>query len=75
MLIPDAIHPKQTIYYVGAMILKHLQQNGATALSDLYVSLRTKHEYSFPIVLYALDWLYLIDAAKCEDGVVKLQNK
>ena len=75
MLIPDAIHPKQSIYYVGAQILKHLQQNGATALGDLYVSLRTKHEYSFPIVLYALDWLYLIDAAKCDDGVVKLQNE
>jgi hypothetical protein len=63
MLLPDAIHPKDSIYYTGAIVLKILQSTDGTKIGDLYVELKKEHNLTFPVLLLTLDWLYLINAA------------
>ncbi len=63
MLIPDAIHPKYSIYYTGAKVLQTLQRTGTITLGDLYVGVKSNYEMSFSIFLLSLDWLFLINAA------------
>lgn len=63
MLLPDSIHPKNSIYYSGAIVLKILQATGTITIGDLYVKTKETHEMTFPILLLSLDWLYLISVA------------
>lgn len=73
MLLPDAIHPKYSVYYLGALLLKRLQQNGSMSVADLYVSTKKESDMSFKLYLLSLDWLYLINAAKVnQNGEVVL---
>ena len=64
MLLPDSIHPKYSVYYIGALLLKTLQQRGAMSVADLYVTMKNDHDVSFKLYLLSLDWLYLITAAQ-----------
>ncbi len=73
MLIPDNIHPENTIYYNGAFVLQSLQQNSPQDMFNLYQDVKIKRDISFPVLVLCLDWLYLIDVAKInEDGEVAL---
>lgn len=73
MLLPDSIHPKHSIYYTGAVVLKALQANGTMSLADLYVAVRESDGMSFNLLMLSLDWLYLINAALLtENGEVAL---
>jgi SUMO ligase MMS21 Smc5/6 complex component len=64
MLLPDSIHPKYSVYYIGSLLLKTLQQKGAMSVADLYVTLKNDSDISFKLYLLSLDWLYLINAAQ-----------
>lgn len=73
MLLSDNIHPKNCIYYGGAMVLKILQQDGNMNIGELYVKVKEHDSMSFPMLVLCLDWLYLINVAKInEKGVVEL---
>lgn len=73
MLLPDSIHPQNSIYYTGAIVLKVLQTTGTITIGDLYVKVKEKHNMTFPILLLSLDWLYLISVAIInKKGDVKL---
>lgn len=73
MLLPDNIHPDNTVYYNGAIVLNVLQQRGSNSLIDLYQNVKQFRDMSFSLFVLCLDWLYLIDAAKIdENGEVKL---
>lgn len=73
MLLPDSIHPQNSIYYTGAVLLDTLQQNGAMSITDLFVIITQKSKMSFKLFLLSLDWLYLIKAATVnEKGEVVL---
>lgn len=63
MLLPDSIHPKYSVYYIGAMLLKTLQQKGPLSVADLFVLAKEENDISFKLFLLSLDWLYLINAA------------
>lgn len=63
MLIPDNIHPKKTIYYNGAFVLKILQKNGVQSILDLYNSVKQEKQMTFPVFTLCLDWLFLLDVA------------
>lgn len=67
MLLPDSIHPEQSIYYNGAFVLKSLQDHPNSDLLDLFQNVRTLREMSMPIFVLCLDWLYLIGVAKMDD--------
>ncbi|MBU4099746.1 hypothetical protein KJ980_08965 [Patescibacteria group bacterium] len=61
MLIPDNIHPQQSIYYNGAFVLQRLQKQRQQKMLDLYQNVRQNKEMTFPVFVLCLDWLYLLD--------------
>ena len=61
MLVPDNIHPEQTIYYNGSFVLEAIQENRVMDLLDLYIQTKSKREMSMPVFLLCLDWLFLLD--------------
>lgn len=73
MLLSDSIHPHNSIYYTGAIVLNIIQENRIITIMDLYVKVKEEHNITFPILLLSLDWLYLIDVAMInKKGEVKL---
>jgi hypothetical protein len=61
MLVPDNIHPEQTIYYNGAFVLEAIKENRVMDLLDLYIQTTSRREMSLPVFLLCLDWLFLLD--------------
>ena len=73
MLLPDNIHPDNSIYYNGAFVLQSLQKKNVQTLLELYQNVKQKRNLSFSVFVLCLDWLYLIDIAKIDNtGEVKL---
>jgi hypothetical protein len=73
MLLPDNIHPENTIYYNGAIVLKALQSGRRLGILDLYQNVRKDRNVSFSIFILCLDWLYLLNVAQLnENGEVEL---
>jgi hypothetical protein len=64
MLLPDNIHPENSIYYNGAFVIDSLKQNQRLTLLDLYQNVKAKKTMSFSVFILCLDWLYLIDVAR-----------
>ncbi len=54
MLLPDNIHPKNSIYYNGAIVLEVLQKNNHIELLELYLLVKKIRDISFPIFIYLL---------------------
>jgi hypothetical protein len=63
MLLPDNIHPENSIYYNGAIVLELITQYKCIELTELYILVKEKKNMSYPILILCLDWLYLLDAA------------
>lgn len=73
MLVPDNIHPEQTIYFNGAFVLKAIQENRVMDMLDLYIETRTEQEMSMPVFVLCLDWLFLLNLVTLnEHGKVEL---
>lgn len=73
MLIPDNIHPEQTIYFNGAFVLKAIEENRVMDMLDLYIKTISKREMSMPVFVLCLDWLFLLNLVKFNDyGKVEL---
>lgn len=64
MLLPDNIHPDNSIYYNGAFIIESLKKGTTYQMLDLYQEVKEKKQMSFSIFVLCLDWLYLLEVAK-----------
>lgn len=64
MLLPDNIHPENSIYYNGALVLEILQKQSSQSILDLYQIVKTKRNMSFSVFVLCLDWLYLLNVAQ-----------
>jgi hypothetical protein len=64
MLLPDNIHPENSIYYNGAFVIESLKKERVYKMLDLFLDVKTKKEMSFSVFILCLDWLYLIEVAK-----------
>lgn len=64
MLLPDNIHPENSIYYNGAFVLEVLQKQSSQSILDLYQNVKLKRNMSFSVFVLCLDWLYLLNVAK-----------
>jgi hypothetical protein len=64
MLLPDNIHPENSIYYNGAFVIESLKKETSYQMLDLYQEVKAKRQMSFSIFVLCLDWLYLIEVAK-----------
>lgn len=63
MLLPENIHPENSIYYNGALVLDLIHKNNTIDFTDLYIKVKETYDIRFSIFVLCLDWLYLIDAA------------
>lgn len=64
MLLPDNIHPENSIYYNGAFVLDMLNKGSEFKIFDLYQEVKSKKEMSFSLFILCLDWLYLLNVAE-----------
>jgi len=67
MLVPDNIHPEQTIYFNGAFVLKTIQENRVMDILDLYIQTINDREMSMPVFVLCLDWLFLLDLVTVDE--------
>jgi hypothetical protein len=73
MLVPDNIHPEQTIYFNGAFVLKVIRKHRVMDMLDLYIQTTSEREMSMPVFVLCLDWLFLINLILFNDhGKVEL---
>lgn len=72
MLLPDNIHPENSIYYNGAIVLEVLQNNNNIELLELYLLVKKTRDMSFSVFILSLDWLYLMDIAYLKKEKVEL---
>lgn len=73
MLLPETIHPKNCIYYTGAVILHILHKVGAMSIEQLYAEVKKEEHMTFSVLLLSIDWLYLINAATInKKGEIKI---
>ena len=68
MLLPDNMQPELSIYYNGAMVLNELKKENSQSIIDLYQRIKEKRGMSFSTFVLCLDWLYLIEMAKIDEG-------
>ncbi len=64
MLLPDNVHPENSIYYNGAIVLQVLLNNDKLEMLELYHKVNQIQNMSFPVFILSLDWLYLINTAE-----------
>ena len=72
MLLPDNIHPENSIYFCGAVVLNELQTIKTCSLLDLYKLLNEVKKMSFSVFILSLDWLYLIDVLMIKEERIVL---
>lgn len=68
MLLPDNVHPDQTVYYNASFVIAQLIQSHQSELIILYDQVRKKRPMSFSTFQLCLDWLFLIDVIESGDG-------
>ena len=56
MLLPDNIHPENSVYYNGAILLQVLQNGGKMEMFELYEKAKGVKAMSFPLFVLCLDW-------------------
>jgi hypothetical protein len=64
MLLPDNIHPDNSIYYNGAFVIDSLKKDNSYKMLDLYQEVKSRKQMSFSVFILCLDWLYLLEVAK-----------
>lgn len=72
MLLPDNMHPENSIYYNGAVVLQVLQNNDKLEMLELYSRVKIIRNISFPVFILCLDWLFIINAAELKKDKVEL---
>jgi hypothetical protein len=68
MLLPDNIHPENSLYYVGSIILQALPSTHRPDMLELFAITRFYHVVSMPVFVLALDWLFLVELIKLDDS-------
>lgn len=72
MLLPDNIHPENSIYYNGAIVLQVLQKTNGLDIVNLYQEVKQMKELTFSVFILCLDWLYIANIAEVKEGRVEL---
>ena len=71
-LLPDNIHPRNSIYYNGALVLQVLQREKEIDLIKLYQEVKGIKEMAFSVFILCLDWLFIVNIAEVKEGRVEL---
>ena len=72
MILSNNSNPKNSLYFIGGIILKLMKEQPEYDYLELYKK-KKNHHVSFQLYNFTLDWLYLISAVEFDkkDGVVK----
>lgn len=68
MLLPDNIHPKHTLYYNGAMVIRALHELGEASLLDLLAACRMRIDVPMALLVLSIDWLYIAGRIRRNDA-------
>lgn len=68
MLIPDNIHPRATVYFNGAVVLRVLKQLRSASPVDLFQAVRSDTDMSLHMFTLSVDWLYLLKIVVLNDN-------
>ena len=68
MLLPENIHPANSLYFNGAYVLEALRKVGEASLLDLFIESRKLREMQMPIFVLTLDWLFLAGMVSCNSS-------
>ncbi|MBC3830876.1 hypothetical protein H8K33_05105 [Undibacterium amnicola] len=68
MLLPENIHPANSLYFNGGFVLEALRLHGETSPMNLYIESRKLHEMQLPVFVLALDWLFLAGLVSYNDN-------
>lgn len=73
MLLPENVHPANSLYFNGAHVLSALKKIGETDPMGLFIESRKLHEMQLPLFTLTLDWLYLAGMISCNrNGNIEL---
>lgn len=73
MLLPENVHPTNSLYFNGAYVLEALRVLEKTSLMDLFIESRKLREMQMPIFVLTLDWLFLAGLVSCNtSGSIEL---
>lgn len=69
MIVPDNIHPENTLYFLGSVVLGQLRENGPANPFLLYERIRSERAaVRISVFLLCLDWLFLVGAISLDDN-------
>ncbi len=74
MLLPENIHPENTLMYNGILIVKVLRSTDQHSLIDLYLNAKKENDrLTMGLFVLSLDWLFLANCVSLnEHGKVTL---
>lgn len=73
MLIPDNIHPEETVYYNGSVVLRVIGQLRTQPVLSLYQAVQSERPMSPAMFALCLDWLFLLNLVSLSaEGDVEL---
>lgn len=68
MLLPDNVHPENTVYYNGAFVLDAARARPWAHWLDLYAEVRESQNMSVSVFVLCLDWLFLLDVITLDNN-------
>lgn len=72
MLLPDNVHPENSVYYNGAVVLQALRGRDGMAWLDLFQEVQGIRKMSMAVFVLCLDWLFLADIISVDNsGLVR----
>lgn len=77
MILNGQRQPDFSLYYLGGVLLKILEEAKVMPLEKLLEELQhyVKKKVHVDFIYYALDWLYLLESVTIEEGKVYYENK
>lgn len=71
MIVSRDIHPERDFYYMGAKVIKVLEESKSKVIDffEVYSSLKEQEKISVNLYVLTLDWLFLLNVIeKNENG-------
>ena len=77
MILNSQRQPDFSLYYLGGVVLKILEQIKVISIEELLSKVQQHVEKRIHVdfIYYALDWLFLLGLVKIEEGKVYYENK
>jgi len=74
MIVSKDLNPRRELYYLGALVLQLLQEDGQYRMDffELFHRLNEREKVSIRLFSLTLSWLFLLDKVNSKGSVVEL---